>query len=203
MYTTLYIPCLCTHYIYAFDALDSLTNSIRPIDAEVSNSIFTTYNCNNHCRFSKIDYSSIGLKSFVGVRSKCPNGKFLIGVGGWDEGAAKYSKMMASSSARAIFIQSIVNFLSQIGFDGIDFYIQYPGNSAKGGRPQDFTNLPIFIKQLRKAFNNKNKSWQITMAVPVNNEIITAGYDVPKLCSYVKIYFIRILTLKLEILQIS
>jgi chitinase len=45
----------------------------------------------------------------------------LVAIGGWNEGSEKYSAMASSAATRAVFVQSVVDFLTKYGFDGLDF----------------------------------------------------------------------------------
>lgn len=46
--------------------------------------------------------------------------KVLLGVGGWNEGSANYSKMASSPDSRKAFVASTVKFL-KYGFYNINF----------------------------------------------------------------------------------
>lgn len=126
------------------------------------------------------------VQSFLAVRSRCPKAKFIIAIGGYNAGAFVYSAMMANPWARSKFINSIVNYLSQKGFDGVDIDIAYPGDVDRGGQAQDFTNYPIFLQQLRAALNAQGKNWQLLIAVSVSQSTIQSGYNVSQICPYVK-----------------
>ena len=61
----------------------------------------------------------------------------MIAIGGWSEGAKKYSDMAANSDSRKVFVESVVDFLVQHGFDGLDLDWEYPGDTERGGRWAD------------------------------------------------------------------
>ncbi len=44
----------------------------------------------------------------------------MISIGGWNEGSDKYSLMVNSPSARQTFVASVLKFLAEKGFDGLD-----------------------------------------------------------------------------------
>jgi len=105
---------LCTHVIYAFATLD--------VDwASETEARRLTLN---------IDDSTDVYKSFLGRAAKLRksnNVKILLGVGGWNDSKDdKYSRMVASPSARKMFAQYAVQFTMEHGFDGLDLDWEFP-----------------------------------------------------------------------------
>lgn len=66
-------------------------------------------------------------KTAVGLKQVNPNLKVLIAIGGWNEGGKKYSDMAATKMSRDKFVQSVVTFLQEHQFDGLDLDWEYPG----------------------------------------------------------------------------
>ena len=60
--------------------------------------------------------------SFIGSSSRCPliQDQVFISVGGWDAGGKIFSNMVSSSTNRAAFISSALQFCRTYAFDGID-----------------------------------------------------------------------------------
>lgn len=111
-----------------------------------------------------------------------PNVKIIISVGGWTRGQ-NFHAMAASTSSRAVFIQSVIDFLKKYPFiDGIDLDWEYPGvNRAADpndqydrgcpGGPEDKQNFTSLLREIRQAYNNNGLSGKLlTIAAP-------SGYD--------------------------
>lgn len=111
-----------------------------------------------------------------------PNVKVIISIGGWTRGQ-NFHAMAATTSTRAVFIQSVIDFLKKYPFiDGIDIDWEYPGiNRAADpndqydrgcpGGPEDKQNFTSLLREIRQAYNNNGLSNKLlTIAVP-------SGYD--------------------------
>lgn len=61
----------------------------------------------------------------------------MIAIGGWNEGGARFSAVVANDAIRATFVKNVVAFVQKFGFDGFDLDWEYPGNTERGGRPED------------------------------------------------------------------
>lgn len=69
---------------------------------------------------------------FAGLKKKSPSVKTYIAVGGWDAGGKVFSDMARFPGARKSFIQSVVDFLEEYDFDGIDLDWEYPAAEDRG-----------------------------------------------------------------------
>ena len=66
---------------------------------------------------------------------------------------------MASTAAnRAVFISSLVDFMKEYSFDGVDLDWEYPAADTRGGRLEDTGNLVSLVKEMRSAFGSKGIS---------------------------------------------
>lgn len=119
--------------------------------------------------FASIDPSSYQLMpmdSFTGtlysqmvaIKNKNPGLEVWISIGGWsfnDPGATAntFSNLAASTDAPGRFFASLISFMANNGFDGVDLDWEYPVAPERGGSATDFINLPVFLRNLRNAMN--------------------------------------------------
>ncbi|XP_046399190.1 acidic mammalian chitinase-like [Ischnura elegans] len=150
---------ICTHAVYAFAGLDEQTAHVKPLDP---------WN----------DLTDGGGKGFynrfVALKNDNSDLKVLLGVGGWNEGSAKYSVMASSKTGRSRFITSVIELLKEHSFDGMDLAWLYPGN--RGGSALDKKNYALLIAELREEFDKE--SLILTGTLPALYEIVHLGYDI-------------------------
>lgn len=142
-------PSLCTDLVYAFSTLDA--NRIISYDPNV-------------------DIANRGYADFVALKNKNPKLKTLVAIGGWNDShnGTKYSDMVASAENRAIFVSSVVDFIKQYNFDGLDLDWEHPMSST------DKEGYSQLLRELRTAFGSK---YLLTAAVAANQTIIDLGND--------------------------
>ena len=148
--------------IYSFVILDPWTYEIK-IDDQI------------------LDLNLGNINKFVGLRGTNPNVKLLVALGGWnDSRTSKYSVLLADPTKRAAFVKHAVEFLNQYGFDGLDLDYEYPGYDGVTTDKAGFTAL---VQELKQAFEQEGKGWELTAAVSVSKSVIDNGYDVPELAA--------------------
>lgn len=115
-------------------------------------------------------------------KQQYPGVKVMVSVGGWTRGQ-NFHAMALTAANRAIFVQSVVDFLNQYPFiDGIDIDWEYPGVDRaadpndeydKGcpGGPEDKENYTALLREIRQGLDNNGLSSKILSIATA------AGYD--------------------------
>ena len=102
-------PFLCTHVIFAFANLNS---EFKLIPSEPSD--------------DKSDGKSGLYDRVLALKSKNPNLKILIAVGGWMMGPTPFKTLTESSYRQTVFTFNVIEFLRKKGFDGLDVCWEFP-----------------------------------------------------------------------------
>ena len=114
------------------------------------------------------DIDTGGYSKFVALKSTNPQLKTMIAIGGWDDSLdGKYSILVSDSKNIAAFVESVMGFLRQYGFDGLDLDWEYPTT------PEDKIGFANLITALREAF--KPMGYLLSAAVVCNAEKTEAG----------------------------
>lgn len=89
------------------------------------------------------------------LKKSYSNLKTIISIGGW-EWSGKFSNVALTDSSRTVFADSVIAFIKQYGFNGVDIDWEYPvggGLSSNAKRPEDKTNFTLLLQKLRQKLN--------------------------------------------------
>ncbi|XP_057593661.1 chitinase-3-like protein 2 isoform X1 [Hippopotamus amphibius kiboko] len=108
-----------------------------------------------------------------------PKLKILLCIGGYLFGSKGFHPMVDSSTSRLEFINSVILFLRNHNFDGLDISWIYPD-------VKDNTRFTVLIRELAKAFQqdfvkSTKERLLLTAAVSAGRQIIDNSYQIKKL----------------------
>lgn len=125
-----------------------------------------------------MESSKGGYERFNNLRKQNPELTTLISIGGWYEGSEKYSDMARNPAYRKAFINSVIEFLKEYDFDGIDLDWEYP--SARLGDPTvDKDNYLKLVREMREAFDPHG--YLLTAAMSPGKDKIDKAYYIKEL----------------------
>jgi chitinase len=113
-----------------------------------------------------------------------------IALGGWshnDPGKWQpvfFSDIVSTQVNRAKFIKNLLGFLSQYGFDGVDFDWEYPGVEERGGKKEDGVYYTLLLQELRQAIQSDVKNYIVTFTAPTSYWYLR-HFDVTNMVQYV------------------
>ncbi|KAJ6032765.1 hypothetical protein N7540_003497, partial [Penicillium herquei] len=128
-------------------------------------------------------------KNVGNLKARNPSLKIMIALGGWsfsDPGPWQnvFPDMLSSETNRATFIRNLLGFLSEYGYDGIDFDWEYPGADDRGRSDSDGVNYTAFLKELRAAIDASGKEYIVTFTAPTSYWYLR-HFDLKAMTNYV------------------
>ncbi|DAA74181.1 TPA_exp: putative Class V chitinase [Trichophyton benhamiae CBS 112371] len=108
-----------------------------------------------------------------------------IAIGGWamnDPGPTRttFSDLAASESRQDAFFESLITFMLNNGFDGVDIDWEYPVADDRAGQPEDFKNFVTFLRRLRRRLNQTGRKFGLSITLPASYWYLR-GFDIVNL----------------------
>ena len=99
------------------------------------------------------DHDAENYAFLTALKKENPSLTVLVSVGGW-LWSTNFSDVSLTPESRAVFIQSVMEFLEKYKLDGLDIDWEYPGMPGAGHpfRPEDKQNFTSLLKELRARF---------------------------------------------------
>lgn len=140
-----------THLNFAFATIDPVTFEVKlgaPTDADLAK------------RLTNLKLGDPGLQVYVAI-------------GGWtfnDPGptATTFSDIAGSDVNTKKFTDSLIRFMAQYNFDGVDLDWEYPEASDRSGRGADYANLPLFMAKVKLALLTSARRGGLSITLPLS-----------------------------------
>ncbi|GKZ76116.1 hypothetical protein AnigIFM56816_005091 [Aspergillus niger] len=102
-----------------------------------------------------------------------PGLRVNIAIGGWsfnDPGttASVFTQLAASEDNQMKFFRSLASFMATYNFDGVDIDWEYPVDSDRSGRKEDFQNFPKFMLNLKNALKGTGGRDELSLTLPTS-----------------------------------
>ncbi|ESO93434.1 hypothetical protein LOTGIDRAFT_62010, partial [Lottia gigantea] len=158
-------PFLCTHVIYAF------------VDISPNGRDLLKFNWNDDGPNGLYDRT-------ISLKSKNPQLKVLLAVGGWQIGSKPFIPMISNESNRKQWVKNVVRYLRKYSFDGFDMDWEFP--ATRGSSPQDKYRFTLLMKELYEAFareaeESNNEKLLLTLATASGTYYINQSYEPEKI----------------------
>ncbi|GAE32515.1 glycosyl hydrolase family 18 protein [Alkalihalobacillus hemicellulosilyticus] len=130
-------------------------------------------------------------KELIEFKEANPHVETLISIGGWTM-SNYFSDMALKKESRAIFIDSVIEFIRTFGFDGVDLDWEYPGYGGEwhnDPRPEDKENFTKLLRELREALDvageEDHSYYPLSIAVAANAGNYLNHVEMPEIMEYV------------------
>ncbi|KAH7961118.1 hypothetical protein HPB52_002989 [Rhipicephalus sanguineus] len=133
----------------------------------------------NHTTYTIHEDNTIKFADFAKLKTNFTRLKTFISIGGWNNQTQVISAMASMADRRKAFINDTVRLLVDHNFDGLDIFWLFPGSVDRGGSIEDKVNFVRLLEELYAAF--RVHKLLLTAAVPINQQILDNGYDIPEI----------------------
>ncbi|KAK4465900.1 glycoside hydrolase superfamily [Cladorrhinum samala] len=159
-----------THLFYSFALIDPNTFHIAPMDEETAS-----------------HYQEV-----ANLKDRQDGLEVWIAIGGWamnDPGPYRttFSDMASSEANQDAFFESVVTFLYQNNFDGVDIDWEYPVADDRGGTPEDFENFVTMLRRFRERLNRTGRKFGLSITLPASYWYLR-GFDIVNLEPFVDFF---------------
>ena len=98
------------------------------------------------------------LATLVALKQQNPSLTVLVSAGGW-LWSGGFSDVALTKESRAVFIDSVAEFITRYQLDGLDIDWEYPGlpGATNNYRPEDRQTYTLLLKELRRRFDRLEK----------------------------------------------
>ena len=122
------------------------------------------------------------------LRNTNPDLTILVSVGGW-LWSTNFSDVALTRESRAVFEDSVMQFLTRYDLDGLDVDWEYPGMPGAGHpfRPEDKQNFTSLLREIRERFDasaRRGRRLYLTIAMGASDDVI-ANTEMQKAQRYV------------------
>ncbi|KAJ8889916.1 hypothetical protein PR048_009421 [Dryococelus australis] len=121
-----------------------------------------------------------GYAKFTGLKTYNKELKTMLAIGGWNEGSARFSSLVADEERRTEFVKNVVRFLRQNRFDGLDLDWEYPA-FRDGGKPRDRDNYALLVQVIIMVLYLR--LWQV-YTIPKEELQFIVKSDLPSLSTF-------------------
>jgi len=176
-----------THLVYAFANVNTTTGSVMLSDTWAD--LQYAYPGDNTTEPGQNVYGNV--KQMFLLKKKHRHLKTLLSIGGWSY-RGNFPPMLASSTKRQNFADSAVQFVADLGFDGIDIDYEYVADRSQAAQMVDL------LKRLRQGLDelaeksHATSPFQLTYASPANKDNI-AVLDLTCMTPYLDFYTVMAL----------
>ncbi|KXJ88347.1 chitinase [Microdochium bolleyi] len=149
-----------THIFYSFALIDPHSFHVAPMDAETAS-----------------HYDEV-----TALKAKQSGLEVWIAIGGWamnDPGPFRttFSDLAKSEANQNAFFDSLVTFLLEHNFDGVDIDWEYPVAEDRGGVEADFKNFVVLMRRMREHLNRSGRKFGVSLTLPASYWYLR-GFDI-------------------------
>ncbi|KAJ8130004.1 hypothetical protein O1611_g3626 [Lasiodiplodia mahajangana] len=121
------------------------------------------------------------LREFIALKDENPGLSCYMAIGGWafnDPPTADYwSKMASTKAGRESWSETVLLYMQEFGFDGVDLDWEYPSAKDRGGSPEDLDNYVLLLKQLRQTLDASGRNFGLSFTIPTSYWYLK-GFDI-------------------------